>query len=128
MAIDVTGKRLEAAEKLLEEGILVTLRQPIYTGDTKTGETELQVPALKERFTPLQINNDNVRGRDVRLTMAALPRNADGTWGDPIELARGDRLVVSGKEILVLDPGAVDPSDEPILYEVHAGYRTNLED
>ena len=113
MAIDSTTKRLDAAAKIQAKGYLVTVRQPQYSGDLRTGQVDRQVYALLESETPVKgPGGDNVVGVELVFTMAAL----DST-GAPLTLAKGDLVQHGSQWVPVTKPNAVAPNAVPILYE-----------
>lgn len=123
MAIDVEGKRRSGADSIREAGKLIDVRQAVFVNDERTGEEEFQTWALIESFSPREINGTTIQGSDSHLTMAAL-RWVDGAWGGVIHLKQGDKIKFDGTTwVPVINPGSVQPSGEPILYEAHVGNR-----
>jgi len=128
MALDAATKRLEAAERIrLEVELPVTVHQPVYTGDVRTGWTERLTYGVLEQFRPQQVDGENILLDDVQVTLAALEWTGSA-WGEPFTLSRDDLLEVGGRKVVVVQPGPVEPGGVPILYEAHAGNRRETAD
>lgn len=127
MAINVTGKRLSAAQKLRDKGFLVSVRGPVYTGDVRSGWTTVKTWAVLEKYTPFHLPEDLIVGTQARLVMAALEWDeTTQSFGAVIDMDTSHQVLLHGRWLGVFEPGAVQPSSQPILYQALIGERKEV--
>lgn len=123
MALDVVAERRSAAEDIRNvPGALLEVRQPTYTGEVRSGQSDTTTWALIEATYPRPLIEEMLVGSEQLLTMAAL-KWTNGAWGDVLTLVYGDLVKVDGKWLTVFQPGRVAPNGEPIIYEALVGLR-----
>ena len=121
MAIDVVKERLSAANILLNEGFLLTVEQPIFTGKVKTGTTSKTAWAVQTSQTRMREKDSNTLVDVLKMTISALEYSA-GAFGSVLHLNVGDHVVLNGVRKPIINPGPVTPkraasgASDPIVY------------
>lgn len=129
MAINTSKERLSAAKDLRKEGFLMTIKQATYTGDKRTGESEVHAWAV-QTFEG-RSRKKEIRQVEIRMAVAALVSPPDGrSFGVVLRLKEGDQLVLDDGTAEVIDPGPISPqrlngAPDPILYKVVAMVRAS---
>jgi len=118
MALDATSKRLSSATKLKGKGILLEVRQPVFSGEVETvSPSTVNVYGLIFGRSQTRGVEGNVKSDQVVGLIAGLVTDDDGTFGDALTLAQGDRIVVGTRKFLVDDPRPLSPTNVAIIYQ-----------
>lgn len=113
---DFTSEKQTAYDMIVENGTTVVIKkytEGIYSpvSDSSSGATwtNYSHPGLLSRYKQGDIDGDNIRKGDMKVLIPALNL--------AITLEEGDKVTVLNKDWLVIDPGTIQPSADPIIYK-----------
>lgn len=119
MPIDTIGKRLSVSEKFRAKGIAMKVRQPVYVGELRTGENDLNLFGLVVGESTLKnYEGDRIQGVEISVMLGALTTDDAGVYdGGVLALKKGDYIFYKDAWIEVVDPNPVAPNIDPIFFE-----------
>ena len=113
---DFTSEKQMAYDAIVENGTTIVIKKytkgvydPVADSSTGATWTNYSRPGLLSRYKQSDIDGSNVRKGDMKVLIPAL--NLD------ITLEEGDKITTLNKNWLVIDPGTIQPSTDPIIYK-----------
>lgn len=126
MSIDSEALRLDTAVTLQADGFLLTIRQPVYSQEKRTGENDVYAWALRTRNRRLESRGDNVGGSQQVYLIAALESDSSGGFtGNALALTQSDMVLQDGQWLRIIDPGGFSPANVTIFYKAAVAMRTD---
>ena len=113
---DFTSEKQTAYDAIVENGTTITLKKytvgtydPVTDSSTGATWTNYSHYGVLSRYKQIDIDGDMIRKGDMKVLIPAL--NLD------IEVEEGDKIRVLSKDWIVIDPGTVQPSADPIIFK-----------